>query len=172
MPPILSISATPDTIYLGESSQLLATEELNYTYDWFPPSTLNNPAIFNPIATPEETTDYELTIMDEFGCFNNAFITVVVLNPDCEEPFVFMPNAFSPNGDGENDILKVEGRTVEELYLAIYNRWGELVFETSNPTGGWDGVYNGELSEPDVYGYYLKVKCTNGQEHFLSLIHI
>ena len=165
-PPVLNITATPDTVYLGESSQLLATQNSNYIYTWSPNGTLNDESIYNPIATPEFTTEYDLSIEDDSGCFNNAFITIVVLNPVCEEPFIFMPNAFSPNGDGENDILKVEGRTIDELYLAVYNRWGELVFETTNPSEGWDGIYNNELSEPDVYGFYLKVKCTNGEEYF------
>ena len=164
--PPLGVSANPDTIYIGESSQLSGTLDMGYSYEWSPSNTLSSTTIYNPIATPEITTDYTLTITDQFGCVNNALITVVVLNPVCEEPFVFMPNAFSPNGDGENDILKVEGRTIDELYLAIYNRWGELVFETTDPDNGWDGQYKGELSEPDVYGFYLKVRCANQQEYF------
>ena len=165
-PPILGITATPDTIYIGESSQLEATQNANYIYTWSPSNTLNNSSTYNPIATPEVTTDYNVSITDNSGCTNSAVITIVVLNPVCEEPFIFMPNAFSPNGDGENDILKVEGRTIDELYLAVYDRWGELVFETNDPSEGWDGNFNGELSEPDVYGFYLKLKCTNGEEYF------
>ena len=165
-PPVLGISANPDTIYIGESSILNATQNNNYNYTWSPDNTLNNSTIYNPIATPEVTTDYSLSITDSFGCTNSALITIVVLNPVCEEPFIFMPNAFSPNGDGENDILKVEGRTIDEMYFAVYDRWGELVFETTDPSAGWDGNFNGELSEPDVYGFYLKLRCTNGEEYF------
>jgi len=165
-PPVLGITANPDTIYIGESSLLNATQNDDYVYTWSPENTLSNSTIYNPIATPEVTTDYSLSISDGSGCTNNALITIVVLNPVCEEPFVFMPNAFSPNGDGENDILKVEGRTIDEFYLAIYDRWGELVFETTDPSKGWDGNFNGELSEPDVYGFYLKLKCINGEEYF------
>ena len=165
-PPALGITAEPVTIYNGESTLLTATQNNNYEYTWTPTNSLNNSSIYNPVATPDETTEYSLSITDEFGCTNSALITIVVLNAVCEEPFIFIPNAFTPNGDGENDIIKVEGRLIDEMYLAIYDRWGELVFETTDPSQGWDGNFNGELSEPDVYGFYLRLRCFNGEEYF------
>ena len=77
-----------------------------------------------------------------------------------------MPNAFTPNGDSENDVLFVEGNVIDLMYLAIYNRWGEKVFESKDKSIGWDGIYKNELLEPDVYVYYLTIKCVNGEEYF------
>ena len=78
---------------------------------------------------------------------------------NCGEPDIFIPNAFSPNGDGENDTYLVTGKVVEELALKIYNRWGELVFETNDPLKGWDGTFNGKKVDPVVFVYQLDVRC-------------
>ena len=74
-----------------------------------------------------------------------------------------MPNAFSPNGDGINDVLKIEGRGIVELSFRIYNRWGEKVFETTDKNVGWDGIYKGVLQEMDVYTYAVEATLINGQ---------
>ena len=71
---------------------------------------------------------------------------------------MFIPNAFTPNGDNENDVLFVRGRNVEKMYLKIYDRWGELVFETDKQSVGWDGKFKGELVDPAVFVYHLEVK--------------
>ena len=128
--PDLSAYADPDSIYLGRSSQLISTEDSDYTYEWFPSETLDDPTIYNPVATPEVTTDYTVTVTNEFGCTNTVTVRVVVLTPPCIEPNIFIPNAFTPNNDGENDVLRVLGNTIDELYLTIYDRWGQKVFET------------------------------------------
>ena len=91
-------------------------------------------------------------------------IEVVVLDDVCREPFIFVPAAFTPNGDGQNDILYVRGNPIQELFFAVYNRWGELVFQTTDPNIGWDGMYKGKALNSDVYGYYLEVTCVDGME--------
>ena len=93
-------------------------------------------------------------------------MTVVVFDPICEEPALFLPNAFSPNRDGQNDVLELLGLYVEEMHLAIYNRWGQLVFESRDQNFGWDGTFKGEELSPDVYGFYLTVRCIDGDEYF------
>ncbi|MCW5907638.1 MAG: PKD domain-containing protein [Chitinophagales bacterium] len=75
-----------------------------------------------------------------------------------------VPNAFSPNGDGINDVVKVEGKGIVELTFRIFNRWGEKVFETSDKNQGWDGYYKGMLQEMDVYTYAVVAKLINGKE--------
>ena len=87
---------------------------------------------------------------------------LVVINPTCDEPFVFFPTGFSPNGDGENDVLRVEGTYITEINWLIYNRWGEAIFEAKLPTDEWDGTFLGEKLPPDTYAFYLRVKCTGG----------
>ncbi len=76
---------------------------------------------------------------------------------------VGVPNAFSPNGDGANDVVKVEGRGIVELIFRIYNRWGEKVFETHDKNVGWDGVYKGVLQEMEVYTYSVEATLVNGK---------
>jgi gliding motility-associated-like protein len=80
----------------------------------------------------------------------------------CEDPYVFVPNAFSPNGDGNNDIMYVRGLYIEKVIFRIFDRWGELVFESNDVSIGWDGTFRGVLLQPDVYDYYLDVTCIGG----------
>jgi gliding motility-associated-like protein len=77
-----------------------------------------------------------------------------------------VPNAFSPNGDLLNDGLFVRGNSIDELHFVIYNRWGEKVFETRDQSIPWDGTYKGKPLSPDVYAYYLEVRCFNGETYF------
>ncbi len=164
--PPLTIVADPDTIPSGAEAQLEATENTGYVYYWEPSASLNANNIFNPTATPLETTTYTLTIRDPNGCINQRSITITVFNPECREPFIFVPNAFTPDGDGLNEILFVRGAAIDQVFFAIYNRWGEKVFESSSKDQGWDGTYKGKMLAPDVYGYYLQVRCLNGEEYF------
>ncbi len=76
---------------------------------------------------------------------------------------VDVPNAFTPNGDNQNDVLYVRGQGVKEIDFRIYNRWGELVFESSEMNKGWDGTYKGEPQEMEAYGYYLRAVFRNNK---------
>ncbi len=160
--PALSLSISRDTIYQGDTVQLTATNAASYTYSWSP--SLDN--IYNPIARPETSTTYTLSITDADGCSNSASIPVVVLRFVCDEPFIFIPNAFTPNADGANDQLFARSSVLTSMYFAVYNRWGELVFETTDPDVGWDGTFRGEALPPDSYGYYFRGVCLNGQPYF------
>ncbi len=165
--PPLTATADPDTIVIGQSSQLEAlTDNSSYTYTWSPAGSLDDPTIANPIATPMETTVYTVAIENGDGCANTATIRVVVLVPICDDPFIFFPNGFTPNGDGENDELQVFGTGLDEVHWVIYNRWGQKVFETFEVDGKWDGTFDGKELSPDVFGYYLEVKCFGGEEFF------
>jgi len=166
--PSISIVAERDSILLGENVRLEATEGDGYTYQWTGPF-LSQTDVFDPLVSPVENAEYMVVVTDEFGCSETAIYFITVLNPDCNETDVFLPNAFSPNGDGINDILYVRSNFVDDLDLLIFNRWGEQVFEVSNvpaddPTLGWNGVFKGEELRPDVYGYYLRATCINGKE--------
>ncbi|MEM8906289.1 MAG: gliding motility-associated C-terminal domain-containing protein, partial [Bacteroidota bacterium] len=160
---LIEASTDRDTIFRGEVAQLTATENMDYTYEWMPAGSLSNEVIFDPQATPEETTDYAVIVTDEVGCTAMASVRVTVLNPDCEEPFIFLPNAFTPNGDGFNDILFLRvAFEVDEVYYVIYSRWGEKVFESNSLEDGWNGTFRGEELSSDVYGFYLQVRCGDG----------
>ena len=90
----------------------------------------------------------------------------MVFDPLCIEPYIFLPNAFSPNGDMNNDILQLKGQFVEEMHLIIFDRWGQKVFESREQSFGWDGTFKGEELSPDTYGFYLTVRCIDGEEYF------
>jgi gliding motility-associated-like protein len=85
----------------------------------------------------------------------------MVIEVFCDWPYIFVPNAFSPNGDGINDVLYVRSIYAEEVYFVVFNRWGEKVFETNDITIGWNGIYKGRDADPGVFDYYLEVKCFN-----------
>ncbi len=160
-----ALTADPDTIFLGQTSQLQALLESGATYEWSNSETLTfseDPS--SPIAAPLETTDYTVTITDEIGCEGDATTRVVVID-ECDEPYIFFPNAFSPNNDGHNDVLYLRGFNADEVHFVIYNRWGEKVFESKSQDSGWDGTYKNEALCSDVYGFYLRVLCRNGQEY-------
>ena len=78
-------------------------------------------------------------------------------------PDVFVPSAFTPNQDGENEVLYVYGRFIKELYFAVYNRWGEKVFETEDQSIGWDGNYKNLPVQNAVFDWYLTVICEDEQ---------
>lgn len=165
--PNLQIAADPTEIYQGETSQLSVTGNGNLSYTWTPGETLDNSTITNPEASPTETTVYRVEAYDEVsGCSSSRDIEVKVKESICDQPNIYLPNAFTPNDDGVNDVLKVRGVNLDEVFLSVYDRWGEKVFETDSQDIGWDGTYKGVKVTGDVYGYYLKVKCFNGREYF------
>ncbi|MBK6902730.1 MAG: gliding motility-associated C-terminal domain-containing protein [Saprospirales bacterium] len=167
----LFATADPDTIYFGSgvSSQLETVQNDDYEYFWWPDESLDNNTIFNPLAQPDTTTTYYIEVTEtisEAGCRGLDSVTVVVLSPPCEPPFIFVPTAFTPDNDGNNDILYVRGNGIDEVYFAVYSRWGQLLFETTDLNVGWDGAFKGEALPPDVFGYYLRAVCFDGQEYF------
>ncbi len=166
--PRFTVSATPDEIYLGQTSQLLVTYDTDYTYNWLPDTSLSATDIHNPTANPRSLNTYYVTVRNDHGCSLLDSVTVRILPPLCGNPVVFVPSAFSPDNDGHNDVLMVEGNNITEMTFAIYNRWGQKVFETSDQSRGWDGTFNGTLLSPDVYGYYMQCTCDDGSEAFLK----
>ena len=161
---LVTAVATPDTILLGDTTQLMATMDNWGAFAWKPNTNLSNGFIANPSAWPPTTQTFTVEGLSIFGCIDTASVRVVVLPPLCEEPYVFFPTAFTPNGDGENDILRLEGALVEEAYWAIYNRWGEKLFEAKSLDDAWDGTYKGIEQPVETYGYYLRARCRGGGE--------
>ena len=156
-----------DTIYAGEPTQLHSTELGSpFQYQWNPPIGVENPTASSSVARPVVTTQYVIIVTDEFGCTRTDTVPVYVRDVICEEPYVFVPNAFSPNGDGKNDILYVRGEVIREVSFKMYDRWGEKVFETDDLTKGWDGTFRGQPCEPGVYDYHLQVTCLGMKRYF------
>ncbi|MCC6251893.1 MAG: gliding motility-associated C-terminal domain-containing protein, partial [Bacteroidia bacterium] len=137
-----------DTLHLITSSNVA-----NATYYWNSDAYLSCGDCIDPYTTTtSDTTWYFVTITDNVtGCFN-IDSTVVYINPD---PEVFIPTAFSPNGDNNNDILYVRGNCVKELSFKVYDRWGELVFKSHSISNGWDGTFKGQELQTGIYVYVI-----------------
>ena len=162
----VSATANPVVVFSGELSELNASAGggTNYIYTWTPSATLNLTDVPNPEARPEETTIYTVSIVTEDGCVASDTVLVTVRNRPCLEPYIFIPTAFTPNGDGFNDIFRVRGDEITEIHLIIWNRWGEIIFETKELGEGWDGSYQGRSLTPDAYAYYVRLLCEGGEE--------
>ncbi|MCX6231641.1 MAG: gliding motility-associated C-terminal domain-containing protein, partial [Bacteroidetes bacterium] len=150
-----------DTIFKDLSTVLHTTHFSGVIYTWVPPYNLNNPYSPDPTASPQVTTTYYLTITEQHGCKYNDSLKIVVIDQFCGEPFIFIPNGFSPNNDNKNDVFYVRSEILFDMDLQIFDRWGEKVFETNATTFGWDGKFKGNNCQPGVYVYYFKGKCQN-----------
>lgn len=140
----------------------------DYLYQWTPTATLISPNQPTTITTPEVTTTYTITVTDTFGCVRSDTVTIKVNPITCDMPFIFIPNSFTPNGDGINDVLYVRSDVLDECYFVIYDRWGEKVFETYDQNIGWDGTYKQKDCQRGTYDYYFKGKCKDGDEQELK----
>ena len=134
-------------------------------YSWTPTTALSCADCPLPIATVKKDITYVLKITTAFGCTATDTINIKTF---CESAQVFIPNAFTPDGDGLNDVLMVRGTGIVSVkHFRIFNRWGELVFERSNfpPNSisfGWNGKIKGVVGPPDVFVYTAEVICENG----------
>ncbi len=132
-------------------------------YQWSPSGPLDNPFIFNPSATFSDTGRYTFTLqgVTENGCIGNDTIVITVANG----PYLNIPNAFSPNGDGLNDVFLILAAGYKQLnYYRIFNRWGEQVFYSRNFRTGWDGSYKGKPCEMGTYFYLISARDTDNKE--------
>jgi gliding motility-associated-like protein len=129
---------------------------------WQPSTYLSCTPCSDPVITPLTDIDYILQVITENGCIAFDTFKVRVFEPQCTEPYLFVPNTFTPNGDNHNDVLHVYGQAIKELDWMIFNRWGIQVFHTTDPEEGWDGTYRGQSLNPDVFGYYVKILCIDG----------
>jgi len=157
--------ALPDTILKGQTTQLVLLAPSGNVVNWYPSNLVIPNNQYTVTSAPSQNTTYTVIVSDGI-CNKTATVLVVVIDDQCKESDVFVPNTFTPNGDGNNDVLYVRGYLINELYFAVYNRWGELVFETTDKNKGWDGNYKGRPADVGVFGYYLKAKCPNGKEIF------
>jgi hypothetical protein len=108
----LFVKADKDTLLEGESTMLHAITDTTLTVNWNPDKTLSSTTVYNPIATPAKTTTYTVVISDSSGCNKQEQVTIYVFPSKCTTQNVFVPNTFSPNGDGKNDILYVRSNAL------------------------------------------------------------
>jgi gliding motility-associated-like protein len=144
-------------IEFGESVKLIATGGSG-SYVWSPPYFLSCTACPNPVASPQITTSYELSLTDSNNCTFRDSITVFVGGD------LFVPNVFTPGDvNNLNDIFLSLGRDIEKVEMMIFNRWGELLYSTQDKNDGWDGKYKGKLCPLGVYVWKIHYTETSGR---------
>ncbi|MBI3501390.1 MAG: gliding motility-associated C-terminal domain-containing protein [Bacteroidetes bacterium] len=146
-------------INIGESTTLNATG--GGTYSWSPSAGLSCANCANPVASPTATTDYCVFVTNSNGCSDSNCVRVTV-EYNCTP--IYIPNAFSPNGDNENDEFFVYGNCIKEMKLIIYNRWGEKVFQTTEQKNGWNGEWRGKTEDSAVFSYYFEYTLVSGEK--------
>ncbi|MGN6567773.1 MAG: gliding motility-associated C-terminal domain-containing protein, partial [Flavipsychrobacter sp.] len=154
--PVVKIVNHDTTIDYGSSVQLYAQGASVFT--WSPTATLTNPNIVNPVASPTEPVTYTVVGIAADGCSSEDTVHININY----RGKLFVPSAFSPNGDGKNDRFKVSNLTFEKiLEFRVYNRWGQQVFEGNDNTG-WDGKWKDVPQDMGSYEYLIRVGFPDG----------
>lgn len=153
------------TIFLGGSVDILFGNSCANTFSWSPSDFLSATNVADVTATPDKTTTYTLTSSDN-GCVSKNDITINVVDPDkiqCEN--LLLPNAFTPNGDRLNDSYGVSNTFIIDALenFEILDRWGEVLYRSSDKNIGWDGTYKSKAVEPGIYIYKINYIC-KGEE--------
>ncbi len=155
------------TIFSNASTVLTATGGVSYA--WTPAYGLSCTACPDPTADPDSTTTYYVVSTDAAGCTSMDSVTVTVKEyipcNDKADMSTIIPNAFTPNHDGWNDLLCIpENICIKNISLRIYDRWGEKVYDSTNPADCWDGIYRGKELNTAVFAYYLTIEYPSGEK--------
>lgn len=144
--------------YAGNDTIVIVNQPLQFnaeggtSYQWIPATGLNNPSIKDPVGIYGADMDsirYTVLVYNQAGCMDSASVTVKIFKTP---PYVFVPTAFTPNGDGKNDLIRPIAVGVKKInYFSIYNRWGQLLFKTSINGHGWDGRIKGVPQGTNVF---------------------
>lgn len=166
--PLPVITNVPEIIIpVGSSVVMPMTYSNNIeTWAWQPPTSLSCIDCALPVANPRFTTTYNIAVIDSNKCQASSSIIIRVI---CVDKNYFIPNTFSPNSDGQNDVFFPRGNGVDRIQsMRIFNRWGELIFDKKNfpansASEGWNGTIRGIPAQSDAYVYIIEVICDNGQ---------
>ena len=167
--PLSAIDATASEYTIPQGAEVtLFGSPSGYNYLWSPSNFVVNANSLSTETTGlEESTLFTFFVTDGI-CTKSDTVLIKTYDFQCDEGYLFVPNAFTPNGDGENDVLFVRGPAIKKMVFRIFDRWGELVFESFERPFGWDGKYKGKMMNPDVYDYYLKVTCIDEVESIIK----
>ena len=156
----LTLTANPDPVLAGTNTTL--TTGGNFTYNvlsWSPNIFFTDQtALSQNIVVKDTSKSFTVIGQSTDGCLDTATLFV---NVEANLGDFFVPNAFTPNNDGNNDIFKVYGSSIKELTMRVYNQWGELIFETKDAQNGWDGTWKGRPQAVGVYVYVAQVTFYN-----------
>lgn len=160
------IDTNDQTVFLGNSIDIEVTNTCATDFIWSPATNVDDPFIAEPTITPSETTTYNLTFSDgETVCTDSITITVIDPNDlDCSQ--VYLPTAFTPNGDNLNDEFGISNPYAIQNLLSfeIFDRWGSRVFFTDDAFEKWDGRFKSQFLNPGVLLYRVRFIC-DGQEN-------
>ncbi|WP_089830967.1 T9SS type B sorting domain-containing protein [Chitinophaga filiformis] len=148
--PAVTITNNDTTISLGDQVQLHAINAPDYA--WMPVEGLSCVDCASPVAQPMQRTTYVVTTVTGLNCIKEDRVTIYV---DTRR-YLFVPTAFTPNKDGVNDVLRVRAGGIAVFRMSIYNRWGNLIFSSSDLRKGWDGTYQNELQPNGVFVYMIE----------------
>ncbi|WP_159038410.1 gliding motility-associated C-terminal domain-containing protein, partial [Brumimicrobium mesophilum] len=163
--PVVFILTPNQIIENGESVAIQSSvDPVNSSLLWTPATGLSCSTCLQPIASPNVSTWYVLSALSDDGCLATDSIYIEVLDP-CGQ--IKLPTVFSPNGDGLNDEFCVLGNCIQSMVLQIYNRWGEVIFETTDSKECWNGKFKGEDLNTGVYIYKLKGMNSKGESILL-----
>lgn len=170
--PLPTVDAGPDQrVLAGSEVQLQAVGTDIATLEWWPNESLSCADCPNPVTTMTVNTTFHVDVASSHGCRASDTTRVIIY---CDNSMVFIPNSFTPNGDGKNDVFYPRGQGLKVIKtFRIYNRWGELLFEKDNfnlndEQYGWDGSYKGDIPKPDVYVYLIEAVCYTGDDVFIK----
>ncbi|GIV30654.1 MAG: hypothetical protein KatS3mg029_0005 [Saprospiraceae bacterium] len=164
----LRIDGKKDTIiFKGNSVSISLTSTCATGFTWKPATGVDNPSSPTPLLTPDVTTTYVLQMEDQHCIISDSILVTVIDPTDVSCTDVLLPNAFTPNGDFLNDGFGISNPYVvgELISFEIYDRWGNVVFSTTDPLVKWDGTYRGDPVNPGVYLYKIHFRC-EGKEDF------
>ena len=152
--PLPGADAGPDkAVYIGSSTSIggsPTTGSTGSTIVWTPSKYLSDPLIPNPVSTPLSTTVYTVTVTSAQGCVSMDSV-IVTLHPTIE-----IPSGITPNGDGKNDFWILSGiELFPDCMVELYNRWGELIFQSPGYSNKWDGTYKGKVLPVGTYYYII-----------------
>ncbi len=167
---VVSVTVSDLDIYVdADTTELVITNSTNITVNNVPPnSTINwntgetnvETITITPSSADTGTKTYCVTVTDQYGCTDVDCIDIKIIDPACDESDIFIPNAFSPNSDGVNDLFRPRGRYIRSVDIQIFDRWGELIYEGSGDEFiNWDGTFRGKNLPIDVYTYRVHVLC-------------
>lgn len=176
LPIFINVSPRPNVesladakISKGQSIMLKASADQNVNYTWSPDYNISCTNCANPNVFPSVSSQYKVIGINEFGCQDEAKVSIEVVDY-CSGSPIEVPNVFSPNFDGKNDVFRVkyDKDLLNISVFRIYNRYGELIFETKNPEEGWDGTFNQVPTNTGVYVYYVELDCYNGAKNLIK----
>ncbi len=159
-PPLDLVNITPETTIRYGDSIRLNVDSGDY-YVWTSPFSLDNENIQDPVARPKESTLYTVYAWNRYGCRDTGFVKINVDFAMAE----FIPSAFSPNGDGKNDVFRIFNLRYQKITeFRIFNRWGQEVYGTTNTAEGWNGrnSHTGEPADMGVYQYLIRTVRPDG----------